>query len=126
MRKKVKIKDGKITVGKHDVRDMIRDAKDGYYAIVLKGWDRTIEQNNTLWMWIDVLKNYHGYDKQGMYDALIEAYSWTYTYRNFEGKPRQKKLTTSQMTVRQMSEFMESIVQHAAEQNVKLPMPKND
>lgn len=126
MRCKVKIKDSEIVIGRENARDLISSQKDGYYALSIKKWDRTIEQNNTMWMWIDILKDHHGYSKQEMYDALIDAYSWPYTYRNLKGKPEQKMVTSSMMSIDEMSEFMDRILQHAAEENVKLPMPEYD
>lgn len=101
----------------------ISKLKDGEYTVIVKEYDRTLAQNSTLWMWVSTLKEHHGYTKQEMYDALIDAYSWTYTYRGIDGKPRQKKVTTSMMSVTEMRHFMESVIQHAAEENVELRIP---
>lgn len=120
---KIKIQDSKIVIGRGDVREIMSHKKDGYYLFSISDIDRSIEQNNTLWMWVDDLREHHGYTKQEMYDALIDAYSWTYTYRDIHGYPKQKKVTTSMMSVSQMNDFMESVVQHAAEEGVILRMP---
>ena len=123
---KVKITDGKIAIGRENVRDLVRSKKDGHYAFTLKKWTRTLAQNNTMWDWIKTLRQHHGYSKKEMYDALIQAYSWPYTFRGLDGKPRQGMVTTSMMSVDEMSHFMECIVQHAAEENVTLRMPKEE
>jgi hypothetical protein len=49
-----------------------------------------------------------------------------YTIRGFDGKPIQKKLTTSKMNVRQMHDHMNRVDQWAAENNIVLPQPDDD
>ena len=123
---KVKITDGKIAIGRENVRDLIRCKKDGYYSIQVKKWTRTLSQNALMWSWITILADYHGMDKNAMYNELIDAYSWIYTYEDLNGKPKQAKVTTSQMSTDEMSHFMECIVRHASEFEVSLPMPKDE
>ena len=123
MRTRITISDGDIISGRHDVRDIVRNCKDGDYSLSIEKWTRSLAQNATLWMWIEDLRKHHGYTKQEMYDALIEAYSWIYTYKDLQGKPKQKKVTTSMMNVEEMQHFMDSVIQHAAEENVTLRIP---
>jgi hypothetical protein len=123
---KIEIESGKVVFGKPAIKRLIESQPDGVYLMRIEKPSRSIEQNRTIWMWIEVLRKHHGYTKQEMYDALIEAYSWVYTYRGLDGKPKQKKVTTSMMKVDEMQSFMESVIQHAAEENVVLPMPEDN
>jgi hypothetical protein len=123
---KIEIASGKIVFGKPAIKRLIESQPDGVYLMRIEKPSRSLEQNRTIWMWIEVLRKHHGYTKQEMYDALIEAYSWVYTYRGLDGKPKQKKVTTSMMKVDEMQSFMESVIQHAAEENVVLPMPEDN
>lgn len=54
---------------------------------------------------------------------LYAFFSPTITRRQLDGKPKQDKLRTSEMTVAQMTEHIEQVIQFASEQNIQLPNP---
>lgn len=126
MRKKVKIQDGKIAIGRDAVAEMIRNANDGYYAVALKKWDRTIEQNNYYWLCLGIIGNELGYHKNELHEEFIRMFSPTITRRTLEGKPKQDKLRTSEMNIKQMTNHIEQVIQFAAENSIRLPEPETE
>lgn len=121
---KIQTQGSRITIGRGDVADMIAQAKDGKdYLLELKEWTRSLEQNNTLWMWIADMKDDMGYTKQELYDALVDEYAPLYMTKNIQGNVVQKKMTTSKMGVSEMSEFLACVERLANEMNIKLRMP---
>jgi len=123
MRTRITIKDGVIVSGRGDVADMIRGSKDGDYALSKTKWDRTIEQNNTLWMWYEVIGKELGYHKSELHEIFLDMYAPVKTIRDLQGKPLQKRVRSSEMNVKQMSEYMDQIQQFAAENSIILPQP---
>lgn len=126
---KVKVQDGKITVGRHDVADYIRELDDGYYNFSIEKWkdSRSIQQNSLMWKWLSIMGNDMGYTKEEVYAHMINKFAPIYTMRNIEtGKPEQKRMTTSMMDVRQMHEFMNQIDRFAAEFDIRLPQPDDE
>lgn len=121
---RIQKKGRKITVGRNDVADMIASGKDDKdYLLEMKEWTRSLEQNNTLWMWIADMKESMGYTSQELYDALVGAYAPLYATKDIEGNVVQKKKTTSKMTVSEMVEFLNCVERLAAEMDIKLRMP---
>jgi len=94
----------------------------------LKEWknSRSLNQNNLMWKWIEIMCPHYANTKKGMYAALINAYAPIYAFQTIDGKTEQTRLTTSQMTTDQMAEFMMLIDQEAAEEGIILPRPIDD
>ena len=125
---KVKIQDGKITVGRHELRDKIAKLDDGYYRLKIDKWkdSRSLDQNSLYWKWLSIIGEDLGYYKEEIHEEMIRMFAPTYTMRGLDGKPKQKKLTTSKMKVNQMAEFMQRVDQFAAEQGIILPRPDDE
>lgn len=123
---KTKIEDGKIKLGKFELKDAVRNLSDGYYAIVIKEWKskRSLDQNALYWKWITIIGEELGYYKNEMHETFLDAYAPVQTIRDLEGKPKQKSVRSSQMTVKQMSDYMMQIEQFAAENNIAIPHPE--
>lgn len=121
-RVRIYISQGKITKGRRSVEELFL-SMEGWKYLEIKDRSRTLDQNAYYWKIVSILAEYHGYTTQEMHEALLDAYSWTVTYKNFEGKPKQRKFRTSEMGVKQMSRYMETVIQHAAEEGVKIPDP---
>lgn len=121
---KVKITDGKIAIGRENVRDLVRSKKDGYYSIQVKKWDRSLQQNAYYWMCLGIIGNDLGYHKNEIHEEMIRMFSPIVTYRRLDGKPVQKRQRTSDMSVDEMTEHIEQVIQFAAEQNISLPNPE--
>ncbi len=125
---KVKIENGSVTIGRHDLRDKITKCKDGYYRIKIDGWkeSRSLDQNSLFWVWMEIMGEYHGMTKYEMHDEMIEMFAPIYTRKTISGKPKQERMGTSKMNMKQMSEFMNHIDRFAAEWDVQLPQPENE
>ena len=123
MRTRITISDGDIISGRHGVRDMVRNCKDGDYALSITKWDRTLEQNRLYWKWLGVIGDELGYHKNEIHEVFLDMFSQIKTIRNLEGKPIQKRVRSSEMNVKQMSEYMDQIQQFASENSIILPQP---
>lgn len=125
---KIKVENGKITIGRHEVADTVAKLEDGYYNLSIEKWkdSRSIQANNLYWKWLSIIGEYLGYYKEEIHEEMIRMFAPTYTLRGLDGKPRQKKLTTSKMKVDQMAEFMQRVDQFAAEQGIILPRPDDE
>ena len=124
MKIKVKIHEGKVTYGRDDVRDAVAKCKDGYYALTIKTWDRTIEQNALYWQWLTIIGDDLGYTKEELHEIMLDEFAPVMTYRDLQNKPKQRKIRSSEMSVKEMSEYMNHIDRFAAEQSIILPQPE--
>jgi len=122
---KIKLENGKVTVGKHHIREAFAKLKDGYYKLTIDGWkdSRSIQQNSLYWKWLTIIGNDLGYHPDELHHEFIRMFAPLYTIRGLDGKPRQIQLTTSKMNTKQMSDYMNRIDQFASENNIVLPQP---
>jgi hypothetical protein len=121
---KVKIQDGKVTIGRENLADKIAKLKDGYYAVTIKIWDRTLEQNALYWKWLTIIGDDLGYTKNEVHEIMLDMFAPIMTFRDLHNKPKQRKVRSSEMSVKEMSEYMNHIDRFAAEQNIILPQPE--
>jgi len=126
-RQKIKVDDGNITIGYEQLGSMFRKLEDGTYAVTVSDWkdDRSLRQNRYYWKCITIIGNDLGYHKNEMHETFLDAFSPIKTIRNLQGKPIQKPVRTSEMSVEQMTAYIEQIIQFASEQNIKLPNPED-
>jgi hypothetical protein len=122
---KIKLESGKVTVGKHLIREAFAKLKDGYYNLTIDEWkdSRSIQQNRYYWSCLEIIGNDLGYFKDEIHEEFIRMFAPVYTIRGLDGKPRQIQLTTSKMNTKQMHEYMNRIDQWASENNIVLPQP---
>jgi hypothetical protein len=125
-RQKIKIKDGKIKIGTDKLRSTFRSLSDGEYAVEISKWknDRSLRQNRYYWKIITIIGSDLGYRKNEMHEVFLNNFSPIKTVRNLDGKPIQTPVRTSEMDVEQMKEYLDTIIQFAAEQNINLPNPE--
>jgi len=126
-RQKIKIKDGKVTIGSEQLKGAIRNLSNGEYAVEISEWkdDRSLRQNALYWKWLGIIGNEIGYHKNEMHEIFLEKFAPIKTMRNLEGKPVQKPTRTSEMKVEQMSDYMTAIDRFAAQElNINLPRPE--
>lgn len=116
----ITIQQGKITAGRHDVRDHIAKQKDGRYLIEIHKWSRTLEQNSTMWLWNQIIGDELGYTKSEIHEILLDMFAPVITFSDLNGKPKQRKLRSSEMSVEQMSRYLDQIDRFAAEQSIIL------
>ena len=121
---KIKVKDGDIVIGRADVRDKVRKLKDGYYSLTIKEWSRTLAQNSYYWVCLEIIGNELGYEKNELHEVFLDMFAPVMTFRDINGKPKQRKMRSSEMSTKEMSEYMNQIDQFAAEQSIILPQPE--
>ena len=120
MRFRVRIENGKM-IGGGAIKSYLPTLKDGEYSLEIKTWTRTLEQNNLYWKWLTIIGNDLGYFKNEMHEIFIDMYAPVLTFADLRNKPRQRKVRTSEMTRKQMSEYMNQIEIFASEQGIVLP-----
>ena len=120
MRFKVRIEGGKV-IGGGAMKSYLPTLKDGDYAFEIKRWTRTVEQNNLYWKWLEIIGNDLGYFKNEMHEVFLDMFAPTMTFADLNGKPKQRKVRSSEMTVKQMNEYMNQVEVFASEQGIALP-----
>jgi len=120
MRFKVRIEGGKV-IGGGAMKSYLPTLKDGDYAFEIKRWTRTVEQNNLYWKWLEIIGNDLGYFKNEMHEVFLDMFAPTMTFADLNGKPKQRKVRSSEMTVKQMNEYMNQVEVFAAEHGIALP-----
>lgn len=126
---KIKVENGKVTQGRHELRDKISKLKDGYYNMPdPEPWkdSRSSQQNRLFWKIMTIVGEYCGTSKEVAHDDFVEMFAPIYTVKNIHGKPEQKKLTTSMMDTKQMYDFMQYIYQWCDEWQIKVPRPDDE
>lgn len=120
--------DGEMTIGRQRVINHLSNLEDGEYSLKTEEWKekRRLRQNNLYWKWIQILAEYHGYDKNSMHEVFLDKFAPIKTVENLEGKPIQKKIRSSEMNVKQMSRYMSNVDRHAADFGVSLPRPEKE
>jgi hypothetical protein len=122
---KIKIENGSVTIGRHDLRDKIAKCKDGYYKITIKEWTRSLAQNSYYWMCLTIIGDELGYTSQELHEIMLDMFAPIMTYRDLNNKPKQRKIRSSEMSTKEMSEYMNHIDRFAAEQSIILPQPED-
>lgn len=101
----------------------IRALNDGVYAVTVKEYKskRSLEQNKYYWKILEIIGEDLGYYKEELHEEFIDAFSPIKTIRGLNGKPKQKRVRTSEMNVEQMSKHIERIIHFAAENSIVIP-----
>jgi len=119
------------TIRKHDgqvsggnaIRSHINILPDGEYVVQVRKATRSLSQNNLYWKWVEILAESFGYSKAEMHEALLGEFSYPMTYKNISGKPSRRVLRTSEMTTKDMKNYMDDIKIFADEHGIILPLP---
>lgn len=125
---KIKIHEGKVVIGKENVRDLVRSKKDGYYNLKIEKWEdsRSLQQNRLYWQWLTIIGEELGYTKSEMHEVMLDQFAPKLTFRGLDGKPKQRKIRTSEMTIKQMHEYMDTLDRWSAEMSIILPQPDDE
>lgn len=125
-RRKIKIQNSRITIGSDELKDVIRSLQDGEYAVEISEWKdkRRLRANNLYWKWLTVIGSDLGYHKNELHETFLDMFAPIKTIRDLNGKPVQKPVRTSEMTIEQMNAYMNEIDQKAAELGIILPQPE--
>ena len=119
------VKDSKtVKAWKYDLRDYLTSLPDGSYTLTVQKAkeSRSLEQNALYWKWIGIISEDLGYYPEEMHEAFIEQFAPVYTARDLNGKPKQKRTRTSNMSVEQMGKYLDRISHFCAEHSIRLPL----
>lgn len=120
-----RIIDGETTKAwKFNLRDYLASLPNGEYTIEVSKTraGRSLEQNKLYWKWIAIISEDLGYYPEELHEAFTDQFAPIYTTRGLDGKPKQKRTRTSQMSVKQMTDYMDRISHFCAEHSIKLPL----
>ena len=123
---KLKKEDGEFTFGIPRLKKILQQLSSGEWMIKIEEYknDRTLRQNSYYWKVLSIIGEELGYYKNELHEVFLDQFAPIQTIRNLEGKPIQKPVRTSQMTVEQMTAYIEQIIQFAAENNIVIPNPE--
>ena len=83
---------------------------------------RSQRQNKLFWVWMTVLGEFHGYNKNDMAEELQQSILGETSFvSKLDGSKIQKHERAKYLTVGEFQNFLEQIEIHAAEYGVKLP-----
>jgi len=85
--------------------------------------NRSLEQNNTYWDWVDTIGKELGYPKDDMHEVLMRQFLKPHILE-IDGK-QIEVYSTKRLNVREMSEYMERVDQLAAEYGITLRRPED-
>ncbi|WP_442577838.1 hypothetical protein ACSBOB_20035 [Mesorhizobium sp. ASY16-5R] len=83
---------------------------------------RTVEQNRLYWMWVHVVADYTGYDEQELHLLLRERFLG-YEPIEIHGKTVHTLKSTTELTVRQFTEYLNRLGRLAYYLDIVLPYP---
>lgn len=86
--------------------------------------NRSVRQNNTMWMWYSVLSKHTGIDPEDLHDEM-KARVLGWTTKIIQGQEREVLKSTTKLSTNEMAKFMTAIEALAMELNVQLPMPQD-
>lgn len=84
--------------------------------------NRTRSQNDTMHMWIDVICDFRGTDKDTVKKEIKYAMG-LYELKDFQGELAVDWKTTAKFTVKEMQDFMSAIEIMAVSYGLKIPYP---
>ena len=93
------------------------------YEIVIRPHksSRSIEQNNLLHSWLREIAEETGHTVEEIKDYVCSEYLGSREYLGINGTPKRRLVTTSELSVEEMSALIERVAQLGAEQGVQLP-----
>ena len=84
---------------------------------------RSGRQNDLFWVWMTVLGEFHGYNKNDMAEELQQSILGETSFvSKLDGSTIKKHTRAKSLTVGQFQSFLEQIEVHAAEYGVRLPL----
>ena len=93
------------------------------YEVIVRPYKsrRSIEQNNLLHSWLREIAQETGHTVEEIKDYVCSEYLGSREYLGINGTPKRRLVTTSELSVEEMSALIERVAQLGAEQGVQLP-----
>lgn len=92
-------------------------------TVVLKEKKRSLNQNALMWKWLTIIADHTGYTKEVLHDKLRLQYLPTRILQ-VNGKIYELPKSTTELTVKEFSEYMDKIQLVAMELELALPQPE--
>lgn len=123
---KVKMEAGTIKFGRLGLKRMLERLDDGDYIIEALPPNRSLRANRLYWKWLTIIGDEIGYKKEELHELFIDMYAPIYQIPDLNGEMVEKRKRTSAMNKREFWEYMNSLDQFAAENDIILPQPEED
>jgi len=93
------------------------------YEIIVRPYksSRSIEQNNLLHSWIREISNETGHTVEEIKDYVCSEYLGSREYLGINGTPKRRLVTTSELSVEEMSALIERVTELGAQVGAQLP-----
>lgn len=121
-----------VTLHNEKVRAIVMDKikslpADGTMVVDIKPYEenRSLAQNNLMWIWMSEMGETLGYTKQGMYDAICLEILGTEKVKDLHGVIHEKAKGTSGLKVSEMAMFLTQMEALAGEYGVFLSHPED-
>lgn len=85
---------------------------------------RSIQQNRLYWSWVNILADHFGYTPEEMHLELGTAFLPLREYKTRKNKTLVMPVSTTSLSTKEFTEYLEKIDKLAQQQNVKIPRPE--
>jgi hypothetical protein len=88
--------------------------------------NRTLAQNNLMWLWFTVIGNDLGYTEKEMYYLMTDKFLLEIEYKGLDGEVKKRRQGTSDLKVKEFTVFLEHVDRWAvSEMGIVLPCPSD-
>ena len=93
------------------------------YEVIVRPYksSRSIEQNNLLHSWIRAIAEETGHSVEEIKDYVCSEYLGSREYLGINGTPKSRLVTTSELSVEEMSALIERVTELGAQVGAQLP-----
>ena len=93
------------------------------YEVIVRPYksSRSVEQNNLLHSWIREIGNETGHTVEEIKDHICAEFLGTKDYVGLDGEPKSRVITTSELSVEEMSALIERVTELGALVGAQLP-----
>ena len=93
------------------------------YEIIIRPYksSRSIEQNNLLHSWLRAIAEETGHTVDEIKDYVCSEYLGSVEYLGLNGTPKRRLVTTSELSVEEMSALIERVIQLGAQMGARVP-----
>lgn len=123
------VEDGKLKINDQRMFKKYISRLKGIVSLTIKERKkvRTLPQNSLYWMWITIIADELGYDKEEMHDTFKSMYNCEIKYvtNKKTGEVKETKIVRSStvMNIVEFIEYMDKIERFASEAGIILPQP---
>lgn len=108
----------------HDLGNLHPD-KEWVVEISEKKNKRTNPQNALYWKWLSILGDHFGYSKEEMHEEFASRFLGMIERKTMSGKEIREPRSTTSLSKKDFSEYMDMIMAFALSENLTLPQPEH-